>query len=335
MTVAAAPGVSLAERVRPVETGAAVFAVHFLGRTAAFALVEEAVVLALPDAALPQRVAAHEGGILAAASNGTHLVTGGDDGRVVLTSASGETRIRVTDSRRRWIDQVALLPNGTIAWSAGKSVFVRSEKEEERTLELPSSAGGLAFARKGFRLAIARYAGVTLWFPNASAAPENLEWKGSHLGVVFSPDGKFLVTTMQEPMLHGWRLADGKHMRMSGYAAKVRALAWSADGEWLATSGADQLILWPFAGKDGPMGKAPKALAPRDQRVSAVACHPGQPVSAVGYADGLVLLVRITDGAEILVRPRGGGAVSALAFSPLGDALAFGTEDAAAGVLML
>src|SRR5438105_880060 len=87
-----------------------------------------------------------------------------------------------------------------------------------RTIELPSSAGGLAFAPKGFRLAIAHYNGATLWFPNAAAAPERVEWKGSHLAARFSPDGKFLVTAMQEPMLHAWRLADGRHMRMSGYA---------------------------------------------------------------------------------------------------------------------
>jgi WD40 repeat protein len=334
MTETAMPGVSLAERVRLVEVDAPVVSAHFLDGTAAFALAEEAVVLAAPDAS-PRRVAIHEGGILSAASAGDQLVTGGDAGRVALTSGSGETRVVATDPKGRWIDQVAAATSGAIAWSAGKTVFVRTEKGEERALDLPSSAGGLAFAPKGFRLAIARYAGATLWFPNARAAPENLEWKGSHLGVTFSPDGKFLVTTMQEPMLHGWRLADGKHMRMSGYAAKVRALAWTADGEWLATSGADQLILWPFAGKDGPMGKAPKALAPRDQRVTTVACHPAQPVAGVGYADGMVLLVRITDGAEILVRPGGGEAVSALAFSARGDAFAFGTEDAAAGVLKL
>ena len=140
--------------------------------------------------------------------------------------------------------------------------------------------------RKAFALAIAHYNGATLWFPNARAKPETLEWKGSHLSVAFSPDGKFLVTAMQEPTLHGWRLADAKHMRMSGYSARVRSLVWSADGEFLATSGSEQLILWPFDGKDGPMGRQPKILARSEARVAVVACHPRQPVVAVGYADG-------------------------------------------------
>jgi WD40 repeat protein len=205
-----------------------------------------------------------------------------------------------------------------------------------RQLELPSSAGGLVFAPKGLRVAIARYNGATLWFPNApDAAPENLEWKGSHLGITFSPDGKFLVTMMQEPMLHGWRLADQRHMRMSGYAAQVRSLSWSAGGKWLATGGAEQLVLWPFQGKDGPMGRAPRMIAPHSKRVIAVACHPKEDVAAVGYADGRVLLVRLEDGAEIAVRHPGTADVSALAWNAAGTRLAFGTEDGAAGTVDL
>jgi hypothetical protein len=151
------------------------------------------------------------------------------------------------------------------------------EEEGAREFEAPSTVGGLAFLPKGFRLAVAHYNGATLWFPNApQAEPEKLEWKGSHLGATVSPDGRFLVTTMQEPMLHGWRLVDRKHMRMSGYAARVTSFGWTAGGRWLATSGATQLILWPFQSKDGPMGKQPRLLAPSEHRVAVVACHPRQ-----------------------------------------------------------
>ena len=185
-------------------------------------------------------------------------------------------------------------------------------------LEVPSTVGGLAFAPKGVRLAIAHYNGVTLWFPNAQTEPETLEWKGSHLAVRMSPDGRFVVTSMQEPTLHGWRLADRKDMRMSGYGARVRSLDWTVGGKWLATSGSTQLILWPFQAKDGPMGKTPRILAPAEAQVEVVACHPKQEVVAVGYADGLVLLVRIDDGAEVLARRPGDAPVTALAWSATG-----------------
>jgi WD40 repeat protein len=185
------------------------------------------------------------------------------------------------------------------------------------------------------RLAIAHYNGASLWFPKTAADPERLEWKGSHLSVSFSPDGKFLITSMQEPVLHGWRLADRKHMRMSGYSARVRSLGWSADGKWLASAGAEQLILWPFQSKDGPMGKPPRMLAPYPARAVLVSCHPREPVVAVGYADGLLLLVRIEDGAEILAKKPGAAPFTALGWRSDGAALAFGTEDGEAGVIDL
>jgi WD40 repeat protein len=239
------------------------------------------------------------------------------------------------DPKHRWIDHVATGPDGAVAWSAGKTASVRADKGEPRSLEVASTVGGLAFAPKGLRLAIAHYNGVSLWFPKAQAAPETLEWKGSHHDVAFSPDGRFLVTAMQEPVLHGWRLVDAKHMRMSGYSARVRSFGFTAGGKWLATSGSEQLVLWPFQGKDGPMGKTPQMFAAFAVRATMVACHPKQEVVAVGYADGTVLLVRVGDGAEVLARNPGGAPVTALAWDAVGGLLAIGTEDGAAGVIDL
>jgi WD40 repeat protein len=280
-------------------------------------------------------VAIHAGAILCAASDGERIVTGGDDGKVVSFDANGAVTVLATDPKRRWIDNVALHPDGAVAWSSGKSAFVRSGKGEEKSFDAPTTVGGLAFAPKGLRLAIAHYNGVTLWFPNMAAKPEFLEWAGSHLGVTFSPDNKFLVTMMHEPALHGWRLADNRHMRMSGYPGRVRSMSWSAGGKGLATSGADTVIVWPFTSKDGPMGKEPAMLAPLQARVSMVACHPKQDVMGVGYSDGTVLMVRLEDGAEILVRRNGGEAVSALAWGAKGTQLAFATEDGDAGMVEL
>jgi len=323
---------SITDRVRPVKAGAPVVGVHFLGPKPVFVLGEEALLFA-PDSG-DIRIPVHGGAILCSASDGARIVTGGDDGRLVEVAAR-EPALLATDAKKRWIDQVALGPDGAVAWSAGKTAFVRPRKGDDKSVEAPSTVAGLAFAPKGFRLAIAHYNGVSLWFANAQAAPEKLEWKGSHLAVAFSPDGRFVVTAMQESTMHGWRLADGKHMRMSGYSARVRSFGWTADGAYLATSGSEQLILWPFDGKDGPMGKQPLMLAPAASRVAMVACHPRQPVIATGFNDGIVLLVRVEDGAEILVRGKGGAPVTALGWDEAGAQLAFGTDDGEAGVVSL
>jgi WD40 repeat protein len=326
--------VSVTDRVRPIKIGTPVTSVHFLGDNAAFVGGEESVFLVNGQGEISP-VAVHGGGILCAASDRERIVMGGDDGKLVALDVKGEVRLLATDPKRRWIDNVALHPDGAVAWSAGKTAFIRSGKAEEKSLDVPSTVGGLAFAPKGLRLAVAHYNGATLWFPNMAAKPEVLEWAGSHLGVVFSPDNKFLVTAMHEPALHGWRLADNRHMRMTGYPGRVRSMSWSAGGKALATSGADAVIVWPFGSKDGPMGKEPAMLAPLQARVGVVACHPKQDILAAGYSDGTILMVRMNDGAEILVRRNGTASVAALAWNSKGTLLAFAAEDGDAGLLEL
>src|SRR6185436_6247934 len=125
------------ERSRPVAADAPVVAIHFFDDTPVFALGEEVLVFAGKDG--ERRVNVHGGGILSAAGDASRLVTGGDDGKVVATSASGETTIVATDAKRRWIDHVAPGPDGAIAWSAGKQAFVKTAKGEERAHEMPSS----------------------------------------------------------------------------------------------------------------------------------------------------------------------------------------------------
>ncbi len=83
------------------------------------------------------------------------------------------------------------------------------------------------------------------------------------------------------------------------------------------------------------MGKEPAMLAPLPAKATVVACHPKDDVLAAGYGNGTVLMVRIADGAEVLVRRNEGGAVAALAWNAKGSALAFATEDGDAGLLPL
>lgn len=329
------PSATLVDKVETIGLGEPVAAAAFLGGAPVFALADGT--LHFGDGASGRRIPVHEdAAILVAAQDGDRLVTGGDDGRVVATNADGRVDI-IGDERGQWIDAVAAHA-GAVAWTAGKTARARSAKGEAKSLDLPSTSRGLAFFPKGYRLAIAHYGGATLWFPNAGK-PEALAWAGSHLDATISPDGRFLVTSMQENALHGWRLADGKHMRMAGYPGKTRSLSWSHDGKWLATSGADACIVWPFSGKDGPMGQAPRECGVRSSIVTRVAFHPAALVVAIGYDDGLVMLARLSDGSEILVRHPAQDSdrarISALAWDGKGARLAFGAENGEAGVLTL
>ncbi len=197
---------SLTDHVRPILAGAHVTAAAFLGPVGVLALGDGTAVRLDGDS--EDRIPLHpDGAVLVAAAMSKRLVTGGDDGRIVALAADG-THEEIFHEGGKWIDALAAREDGTLAWSCGKQVFARDAHGRLKNFTAPSTVRGLAFAPKGYRLAIARYGGVTLWFPDTNAPPELLDWKGAHLDATFAPDGRFLVTSMQENALHGWRLAD-------------------------------------------------------------------------------------------------------------------------------
>lgn len=322
--------------VAPLDLDGHVVTAQFLGSVPFFAGAD-GVVHRLDGGHRTQTV--HEGLLSAAFDAATNsLVTGGEDGRVMRVHADGTTG-ELAHVPRKWIAVVTPGPLGAVAFAHGKVGTVitgegkRAEFQEERTVE------ALAFAPKGLRLAAARYNGVSLHWIATPAQPIDLEWKGAHTGVTFSPDGRFVVTTMQENALHGWKLdtkpgSDTRHMRMTGYPAKVKSTSWSPKGKWLATSGAPAAIVWPFSGKDGPMGRAPLELGTRANiLVTSVSFHPAEEVLAIGFIDGMILGVRIADRKEALLRRPGRGAITAMSWSPNGKLVAFASEAGDCGVI--
>ena len=326
---------SLSANTVAYESGDPVAFVAFINATPVLALDSGTIMVGDPSSC--RRVAAHrDGAVLASVATAVGLITGADDGLIVRTGADG-TCETIHDAKGKWIDALAAREDGTIAWATGKSVFARDAKGAVKSVSVPTTARGLAFAPKGYRLAIAHYNGVSLWFPNTEQAPEVFQWNGSHTDATFSPDGRFVVTTMQENALHGWRVTDRANMRMSGYPSKVKSLSWSADGFWLATSGADSCVIWPFREKDGPMNKAPRECAVRNAKISKVAFHPKVLMLAVGYEDGWILLCRLADSSETLVRVPDArrDAITALGWSGDGRRLLFGTAGGEAGLVTL
>lgn len=319
--------------IAPIDVDGYVVRAGFLGDTAYFATGEGELVFLRNG---ESRCRPHKGGLLAVepARDGAALVTSGDDGRIVATSPDGSGEL-VAERPRKWIDLIACGPSGAVAFASGRTAWVRFADGREREFAHERAVGGLAFAPKGMRLAVARYDGASLWWAGRDADPVTLNWKGAHLGVSFSPDGKYLVTAMQENALHGWRLSDAQDMRMTGYPAKVKSFSWSLKGRHLATSGANAAIVWPFTGKSGPMGQTPLQLGAREALVTTVSCHPKEDVAAIGYQDGMILMCRFQDNAEVLLRRPSGQPVSSLGWDKDGLRLAFGSEAGEAGVIAL
>ena len=119
--------------------------------------------------------------------------------------------------------------------------------------------------------------------------------------------------------MHGWRLRDKADLRMAGYPTKVKGWAWAGKLPWLATTGAEEAILWPFDGAQGPMGRRPLPLAWGGRgHVSAVFALPGLEAVLAGYTSGAVIFSEIDEMAEprAVKRPTG-AAITLLAVTPL------------------
>jgi WD40 repeat protein len=310
------------------------------GTACAFGLGDGSIRIA-PDAAPDwTNVAAHDGALLSlAADTGAGWISGGDDGRFLRITAEGVVS-EIASFGMKWVENVASFvdPKGkgsVLACSVGKHVHLfDADGKKLKTVEHPSTVTGLVFDAKGKRFAASHYNGASLWFvASKSDNPRRLEWKGSHTGVALNPDGDSLVTAMQENSLHGWRLNETQHMRMTGYPSKPRSLSFTKNGKWLASSGADAVVLWPFFG-GGPMGKSPTELAGGDGvTCTMVACHPSHDAVAAGFDDGLVVMADINSARILPVAATGRGPVSALAWSPDGTRLGFGTETGFAAVV--
>jgi WD40 repeat protein len=282
-------------------------------------------------------IEAHDGAALCCAvhPSGEGVVTGGDDGRLVWSKPGGSSLL--AELKGKWIDAIDASPeSGLIAFGAGRELHVRDAADAgfSRSFRYARTLAALAFDPKGRRLAAATYGGAMLWYAKiAEQTPQMLKWAGSHIGVIWSPDGKFLISSMQESALHGWRLSDAKDMRMGGYPTKVRSLVFLAGGSLMATSGAPGAVIWPFGGANGPMGKeAAEVGFDENATVARVAAGAKSLVLAAGLSDGRVWFADLKGVGVTAIRAETGPAISALAVSPDGRRLAWGDEAGAAGL---
>lgn len=314
------------------EFDAYVTEVQFTKAGAAFALGDGSV--RFPDGTSVQ---AHQGAILCAAlhPSGEGLVTGGDDGRVMFCRRDGASELARVPGR--WIDAVdASAASGLVAFGVGKDLVVidPADPDFRRSFAHEKSVAAVAFDPKGRRVAAATYGGAALWYARIpDQKPLFLKWAGSHIALCFSPDGKFLMSSMQENQLHGWRLSDAKDLRMGGYPAKVKSLAFLAKGNALATSGSNGAVVWPFGGMNGPMGKqAAEVGFEEGVVVTRIAATPDRTVIAAGLDDGRVWVMDAARADKTFVRADKAEPISAIALSRDGSQVAWGDEGGAAGV---
>ena len=328
---------SVVDRTRPVAAGAPVVAVHFLGRRGGVRARRGSAAVCRENGARAARRGArrrHPGGLPATARASSPAATTARSSRPTRTARA--RRSRPTPSTAGSIASRSGR-TASVAWSGrqagvraqrqGRDQIARSAVEHRRArlrAERPAARGRALRRRVALvsqRAGRARDARLEGLAPRRAVQPGRQVPRHRHAGgdaARLAPDGRARTCACR------------------AIRRKVRSMAFTPGGKWLATSGSEQLILWPFASKDGPMGKQPRMVAPYDKRAVAVACHP----EAGGRRRRLRGRPRACSAASTTARRfwrrgRASVPVSALAWSADGSRLAFGTEDGEAGIVDL
>ena len=186
----------------------------------------------------------------------------------------------------------------------------------------------VAFSRDSRWLAPAAYDGkMSLWDVASGAVVRTLPTRARIADVLFTPDGRFVVTASREensPLIRFWSTATGEPALTLNHSNALVCIAISRDGKLLASGGGQGVVnLWEL-----PAGRWLRRVVTAEQASAMdIDLSPdGRRLAVAGYWENTVWA---TDTGALLSRLRGHeDATMQVAFSPDGRELASSSADA-------
>jgi WD40 repeat protein len=257
-------------------------------------------------------------------SDSQRLASGGQDGMVRVWDISEGTAPLSIEAGAEWVERVAYSHAGDyLVSAAGRKLRLwNSQGERLQTYgDHPSTISDVQWQPGDLLFTTACYGQVATFRRESTEAVKKFEWKGSILCLRWSPDSNYIATGNQDASVHFWYRKTGRDLEMSGYAQKVRALAWDKNSRFLATGGSPTVIVWDCSGK-GPAGTRPIQLQGHSQAVSALAFQHTGSFLASGGRDGRVCLWSPKKGDYLMRMSALDGEITNVRWSPSDRGLA-------------
>ena len=270
------------------------------------------------------------------------LATGGQDGTVKFWDPSVGQHTSTAAIGSAWVEHLVwwTVP---LAGASGRRAVVAAAAGRRLALcqpdgvvvrPFPSTAKtilALAVRPGDGVMAAAWFGGISLWRAVDFQAGWEFAYGNGIQALVWSPDGRWLVSGNQDPSVHLWIPETGVELHMSGYAGKVKCLSFDRASRWLATSGSAEVCVWDCSG-EGPEGREPLML-PHEAPVCVLAFQYGHGLLASGAQDGVVRIWSPERPEPLCATVKLPVAPTRLAWSPEDRYLAIGTERGALYVL--